>query len=243
MPNSVISDTETVAALKQRVLGGKPFSYVRFGDADLLFMDDPEFKGNKRHSKSAPLSRELREAFAIKHDDWLIGCIGGGKAHNKSHQRAMDDLANRITGGEETFYSAVGIMTAYMQRPDEFIDFCKSCFVDRSVAFVAGPGVAGSALVNKVLSVDATIKLTDRNAYRVLDDKYPAILDAAKQHAIMIVALGQAGRVLAKRLWHDHRDIQLIDIGSIVDALARRNLRSWIGRYSHRVDEYEKVWA
>ena len=62
------------------------------------------------------------------------------------------------------------------------------------------------------------------------------------KYDIVISALGQATRVLGKRLWNKGIRTQYFDIGSTVDALAERHLRTWIKRHADKVEHYKEVW-
>jgi len=108
------------------------------------------------------------------------------------------------------------------------------------VLLVGGESICRDELVRKVFNVTATIEFTDRNAFQMLDAKYPQIVKNVPKFDIMISALGQATRVLGGRLWADGHRTQYFDVGSTVDALADRPLRSWIRRHAEMRDEYVK---
>ena len=57
---------------------------------------------------------------------------------------------------------------------------------------------------------------------------YEEIRETVKQHDVVICAAGMATRVLAKRFWKDGVRTTFIDIGSIADALASNDTRTWI---------------
>ena len=59
---------------------------------------------------------------------------------------------------------------------------------------------------------------------------------------VVISALGQATRVLGYRLWAKGLRTQYFDVGSVVDALADRNLRSWIKKVPELREKYEKAF-
>jgi len=237
----VLSDVDTLDDLERRLVSGKPFTYLRFGDADLYFMVDPNFGGNRRHDPVPGLSRELRGSFAIDHPDYLIGCVAGGRVF-KSKEDELKEIAARFHTGR-TYHSAVALHMAYGRDPERFAAFCRNSFGGRRVLMVGGAAICRDLLVRKVFNVTATIELTDRNAYQGLDAQMERIRRNVPKFDVMVSALGQATRVLGGRLWDEGaRDIQYFDVGSAVDALAGRELRSWIRKYAGRREEYRRMF-
>lgn len=240
-PNTVMSDEDTLEDLRRRFVSGDPFFYMRFGDADLFFIDDPNFSKNRRHDPVPGLGKELKEAFMIEHPDYLVGCVANGKVF-KRYDDKLRAIADNFHEGR-TYCSAVAFHTMYVNEPEKFVSFVKECFQDKRVLLVGGHSICRNPLVRKVLNVTATIELTDRNAYQQLDKQMNRIEKNVPKFDIIISALGQATRVLAKRLWvAGHRDIQYFDVGSTVDALAERPLRSWIRRHADKVEFYKKAF-
>lgn len=239
-PNKVLSYEETISDLRSRFISGDPFFYTRFGDADLFFIEDPNFSKNKRHDPAPGLGKELGEAFAIDHPDFLIGCAAGGRVFGGSKGKLLVDIAGRHHEGK-VYHSAVAIHDSYIKDFDEYESFMRDCLHPKKVLLVGGESVCRNPLVREVLGVDGVIELSDRNAYQMLDSKMAQIEKNVPKYDIMVSALGQATRVLAKRLWEKNlRDIQYFDVGSSIDALAERPLRSWIRRYPDHVLEYKK---
>lgn len=237
--NSVISNEDTIKDLRERFLSGDPFTYLRFGDADLYFINDPMFDKNKRHDGTFGMSAELDRAFSIKHPDYLIGCAAGGAVFTKD--RPLREIAGKYHKGKK-FHSAVALQLLYMKDPEGFISFCKDCFWGKKVLIIGGESVAINPLVQKAFGVTASIKLSDRNAYGMLDSKMEHIEKNIPHFDIVISALGQATRVLGHRLWALGFRTQYFDVGSVVDALADRDLRSWIRRVPELRIQYEKAF-
>jgi len=220
------SDSDTLLDLERRFQSGQSFYYTRFGDADVYFIDDPCFNRNRRHQPKTPLfSRELKEAFTIDDPDFMIGCAAMDGWETPSKIRDL----KRIVGKHyrnKTFWSAVALHQTFLSKFKMFKRFIK-VFDGKRVGLVGGPTVCNSPEVRKVFNVSDSIVLSDTNAYELLDVKMPEIIDMAKNSDILISALGQTTRILAKRLWLlGIRDIQYFDIGSTVDALAGVKTRS-----------------
>ena len=48
---------------------------------------------------------------------------------------------------------------------------------------------------------------------------------------VVLLATGFSSRVVAKRLWNDNRNLQVLDLGSIVDGLRKNYNRLLLQRY------------
>jgi len=236
----VLSDEETMTDLTERLKGKDPFTYLRFGDADLFFIENPDFDKNRRHDKNPAMAAELREAFSIEHPDYLIGCVAGGKVF-RSKETHLQAIAEMYHVGK-TYHSAVSLQVLYMRDPEGFVKFCKECFWGKRVLIIGGESIAKDPLVHKAFGVTASIRFTDRNAYNMLDAKMPQIEKNAERFDVIVSALGQTTRVLGYRLWKMGYRTQYFDVGSVVDALADRHLRSWIKKVPELRATYEQAF-
>jgi predicted O-methyltransferase YrrM len=239
--SSVLSYDDTMADLGKRFASGDPFMYLRFGDADLFFIDNPNFDKNRRHDRNPAMARELASAFALEHPDYLIGCVAGGKVFASKETR-LKAIAQKFHVGK-TYHSAVALQVLYMKNPEGFVTFCKENFWGKRVLLIGGNTIARDLLVRKAFNVTATIEFTDRNAYKMLDDKMVQIEKNIPKFDIVVSALGQATRVLGYRLWKNGHRTQYFDVGSVVDALAGKNhLRSWIKRVPELREKYHNAF-
>lgn len=229
-PNLVLTDAQTMTELQARFESGTPFCYTRFGDCDLYMIGRKDFPGNKRHDAVPALRRELAEAFLYRAPDYLLGCVAGGRTFRKSKEPELQAIASMFHVGE-TYYSAVAIHSLYCQDPAAWCDWVKACLHGKRVLLIGGASVCRHADVQLVLNVTGTIETTDTNAYADIDRLEKKAKKNVGKYDVMILALGQAGRVLGWRLWRDGFRTQILDIGSVIDALADRPLRTWIERY------------
>jgi hypothetical protein len=183
------------------------------------------------------MSEELGRSFMIDDSRYNIGCVAGGKVFN--YDGRLRGIADRYHNGK-TYYSAIALHQTYISNPDRFENFVKACFHGKRVLFIGGQSVARSPLVQKVFNISTKIELSDRNAYVQLNALLPSIEKNVQTHDVTIVALGQATRCLAGRLWFKgYRNIKFFDVGSTVDALAERPLRSWIKKNIDQVKIYK----
>jgi len=241
MKNTVEGVENTMSQLRERFVSGRPFTYLRFGDADLYFINDPDFNKNRRHDPDPRMSHDLKQAFTVEHPDYLIGCASKG-VFSGEKSRELEGLAFSLHEGK-TFYSAVALQVVFMKHPGMFEQFVRECFHGRRVLFIGGESVSRDPLVQKVFDVTATIEFTDRNAFQILDAKMSQIEKNVPKFDVMVSALGQATRCLGWRLWDTGHRTQYFDVGSVVDALAGRKLRSWIKRAPELRDRYVSMFG
>jgi predicted O-methyltransferase YrrM len=238
--SKVLSYDDTMDDLKKRFKSGEPFTYMRFGDADLFFIEDPNFDKNRRHDRNPAMARELASAFSVEHPDYLIGCVAGGRVFARKEDH-LKSIATKFHVGKE-YHSAVALQVLYMKNPEGFVTFCKECFWDKKVLLIGGNSITRDLLVRKAFNVSATIEFSDRNAYTMLDDKMTQIEKNIPKFDIVVSALGQATRVLGYRLWKNGHRTQYFDVGSVVDALADRHLRSWIKKVPELRGKYHNAF-
>jgi hypothetical protein len=235
----IYNNKETIKILRERFSNSDPFTYVRFGDADLYFMDDPQFKLNRRHDPSPNLSLGIRKAFTITDQDYLIGCVAGTDLFRDS-QKKLIQIAS-AHGQERDYYSPVALHKLY-RNTKRFTEFVSEVFQDKKILLIGGESICQSDLVLKVFNVSESIALSDRNAFYKLDSSMKDIEEKIPKYDIVISALGQGTRVLAGRLWRKKIKTQYFDVGSVVDALAERPLRTWIEAHSFLVEDYKKIF-
>jgi hypothetical protein len=225
--------------LRDRFRKPDPFTYVRFGDADLYFIDDPSFKLNRRHDPSPNLTRGLRKSFAITHDDYLIGSVAGTTLFEGAQDK-LKEIASSFDQ-ERDYYSPIAFHHLYTSER-QFTAFVKEAFHGKKILLIGGEAICRSYLVRAVFDLSKTIEFTDRNAFYQIDDKMKDIGAQIPKHDVVISALGQGARVLAGRLWKKRVRTQYFDVGSVVDALADRPLRTWIEHHAHLSDTYKEIF-
>ena len=229
---------QTATTIRDRVVKQTPFTYVRFGDGDLILMGG--LGEDSFHRSGEQLQSELKEAFLIDDPNYLIGCSAGqineGKMrkglfarfdYNTKLQAVVDQLRPK-----QNFHNAVALSYQFVFDPQWFIDFLE-VLRGRNTLFIGGASVVDHDLIQAIFGKDG-YALPDRDAYYALDQpaKQGTVYDNIKakvaRYDVVVCAAGMATRVLAKRLWKDGVRTTFIDIGSVVDALAGLGNRTWI---------------
>lgn len=234
-----LSETETNKLLFAKIKSNNPFTYVRFGDGDLLIMSDPNFNKESFHKQSPILRKELIESFLIRDSNYLIGNVGG--VGNFNYDDRLKSISQTLINDDYTYLSAISIHRLYMDHhiKPNFLDLCK-LFNDKEVLFIGGQSL-NKPIIKTAFNIKTFISLPDSNAYYSLGDKMKEIKNQCSIHSTLICAIGLATRVLAKRLFMDGiKNIQFIDIGSVVDALIQSPTRSWIKTHTEQTQLYIK---
>jgi len=102
--NEVQTKQQTLDELALRFADRKPFTYLRFGDADLFFMQDEGFTKNKRHDPDPRLSSGLRTAFEPVHPDYMVGTVVAGGVF-KGYQNELQNISQNYHW-QRMYYSA-----------------------------------------------------------------------------------------------------------------------------------------
>lgn len=245
MVNSIY---ETANKIRDRIVAGKQTAYVRFGDGDLLLID-----GESResfHNNSPELQEALIKAFTHKEDGYIISSVAGmvneGRCRKGLFARhEWDEPIRKVVEKyhpDEVLDNAIALAYMSVFEPNWFVDFLQKCVHGRKVLFVGGEDLCNSALIKNVFDVKTFISLPMKDAFYSLDeDKMNEIIRQSQEHDIMICASGMATRVLAERLWIRKVRIDFIDIGSVADALAGIQTRTWIKMID--LNDYQNNYA
>lgn len=239
----VASVKDTCTKLYDRLSKNEATCYLRFGDGDLMIIngqDDSLQKGNDL------LRKELIEAF--KHDEpgYLVASVAGqvnegrmrkGLFGTPDYSKDLYTIVQSLRPNE-TLENANALAYQSVFDIDWFINFLRVCVHGKKVLFIGGENLCKSALVKKTFNVMTFISLPMTNAYSVLSDNMERIKQEAVKHDLIICAAGIATRVIGKRLWKQGFRVSFLDIGSIADALAGVESRTWMRMID--VDAYRK---
>jgi hypothetical protein len=73
-----------------------------------------------------------------------------------------------------------------------------------------------------------------RNAYSEMNAWWPNVLKDIDSVELVLPAAGMASRVISKRIWELNKEVQVLDLGSIVDAVSSMTpSRKWIKLKGH----------
>ena len=240
--NSELGAGETLKQLQRMLIKRTPFFYQRFGDADLYFMEDPWFNLNRRHQpKTRKFGQELMEAFVINDPRYLIAVALNFHDWHKDKNRELADIVGKFHRHKQ-FWNAIALHTVFLKDFPRFKKFLRA-FRNKKVCLIGGETICRSSVVLKAFNIQECVEFPDTNAYDVLNSKMAKTVEVILRNEVTISALGQATRILGKRLWNiGVKEIQYFDVGSVVDALAGAETRTWIEKNQKLIEEQRKPW-
>ena len=216
---------------------GTRFAYTRFGDGELLMMED--FKGQQYTQWTSPeLKAEIIESFKINDKDYLIGNIANMPIECKAEKGLFmpfpnnDDLL-RITNKyykDKTFYNPIAFHYAYVFE-EMFYNYILECISKYKVAFVGGGHLTP---IKQRLGISDFVVTPSEQCYSTINAWYPKIEKIAKRNDIVLLALSSVSNVVQKRLWKSEIKVGTIDFGSVANAMVNNNLagHTWIKKHN-----------
>ena len=219
---------ETIDAVINRLSHDK-MAYVRFGDGELGIMAG--WRDDEYHRKNPSLAKELTEAFAIEHPDFLIGAtlypLEKGMDGNRfaySHNEVLDTVLATSPRSRE-FYNPIAFHYAALFMPETLVAFLKQLQLSNSI-IVGGAHLRGAM---KFTGSKVHIETPLRDAYDEIDEIEEDIRSAIGSNNVrsVLFGCGVSAAVLQKRL-RDVKDLVTIDLGSTFDALLGMQTRGWI---------------
>lgn len=226
---------ETINAITKRL--GKTFAYTRFGDGELLMMED--FNGHPHTQFTSPkFKKELIESFKINHEDYLIG----SSADLVKEEQARPGLFAPFTYGNvnyndrlvrisnkyhqnKSFYSPIAFHYWYKFHRDKLDNFFET-LKKYKVCFVGGghlkeiPQKYGFSYV----------ETPSEQAYDTINQWYPKVKEEAIKCDVLLMSLSMTSEVLIKRLWCENAKVGMIDFGSVANAMVnyKGDKHNWI---------------
>lgn len=231
----VYSVHDTCDVIKERIENNKPVSYLRFGDGEYMIMAGID---KIDWAKNTPEFREeLTESFLIKDEGYLIGSVAGSTNEGRmrkglfasfEYDEGLRNIVEELRP-KETLHSAVALAYKSVFHADWFVDFLEKCIRNKSVVLIANEKICNNRLVKSTFSVNHCICVPEKNAYQWLtEENYKKIEEAAKKYDVILCSAGMTSEIIAKRLWENGIKKIFLDIGSIPDALAGVESRTWI---------------
>ena len=233
-----IYDTEkSLKALKRAMKSSARVFYTRFGDNDVLMMN--EFQGtlgNNLTQWSQALQDELRASLNIKDPNYLKGIsldyekekgmAEGLFAPFGNKDELIEKLGQVLTTQEKTFYNPVLFHYLACFKPQKLKNFITEFIRPKKKLFIGNCDQANMELMFG--PIDHYVEVPRKNAYAKIDKWWPKVLKVIDSVDVVLPCAGQATRAVQGRLWNLGAEVHSIDLGSVVDAMDGQTTRTWL---------------
>ncbi len=215
--------------------------FTRFGDGEVIAM----MGRDHRNYKSSPsLVRELRESFLINDPLYLIalsinmprewGMTRGVFAPYGQNDELAAFLENEnLVRGDKIFESQIMFHYLAVFFPHLMYEFLEKFVRPRRKLFV---GCTPQMVAEKLYGpIDIYIQTPAKHAFDSIGCWWKDVANGSREVELVIPSIGAASNIVSKRLWRLGREIHVLDIGSILDAIEGRRSRTWIKHVGHRL--------
>jgi hypothetical protein len=234
----IISPLKTLEIIQCFIEENKPGAYMRFGDGDVFVATG---KNALLHTSTKQLREEMNESFAMKG----TGIIKALSIHSEVYgcekemyvgnfmlkERVVNDILHHTYPffvGHQV-YSPIALHYAAIYYPETANQFLK-VLKKQTILFIGNENTPRE-VVTQLFGEVKHIKAPEINSYAkidVIEKETEEILANNKKFGVVITSMGEAGRVLMKRLYKKHYDIFIFDFGSLLDGICGNETRTWL---------------
>lgn len=216
--------------------------YIRFGDGELLAMMG---KDHRNYKYNPNLTKELKEAFSINHEQFLIAAPinyqfdqywAKGVYKPFSWDNEMESLILEEKLNKQLVYENPCIfntLTAF--KPKKVYWFLEKYVRPHSKMFIGG--ISKDAAEKLYGPIDFYVKTPFKNAYEEVENWWPEIFANAKNVKVILVSVGSSSNIIAKRLWELNVEAHVLDLGSMIDAVEGKVTRTWLRHKGHNINK------
>ena len=218
----------------------KPLYYIRFGDGEILAIMR---KDHRNYKYNPQLTNELKESYLINHPNYLIAAPinypydrywSKGIYKSFSWDKEMEDsLINEGLHTKELYENPCIFQVLALHKPKLVYQFLEKWIRPHKKMFIGGvPKEQAEQLYGPI---DYYVQTPFKHAYEEVDKWWPEIEKNMHNVDVIIPSVGSSSNIIAKRLWENKVQANVLDIGSIIDALGPKPTRTWIRLLGHRI--------
>ena len=233
---------ETYRTIDELLTKNKKLYYTRFGDGDLFIMKGVHARNHRTEER---LVNELHEAFTIKDPNYLIGLSVNYPCEKKMTKGVFipfdmnDDLSLYLEKNDlfknDVYESFIFFPYIAVFYPEMMFEFFEKHIRPKTKMFI---GSTDKDTAEKLYGkIDYYVNTPGRFAYETIDEWWPQIENNADKVDLVIPSAGSASKVITKRLWYKNFNLQVLDVGSLIDAVDGMKSRGWIRRKGHKVQK------
>ena len=236
------STFETYKTLDELLDQNKKLYYTRFGDGDIFIMMGRDYRNHRTNDN---LVKEMNEAFTINDPNYCIGLTVNYPCEKKMTKGVFmpfemnDELYSFLESNnlfkKNIYESSIFFHYISVFYPNMMFDFFEKHIRPKTKMFV---GSSDKNTAEKLYGkIDYYVKTPAKYAYESIDEWWAQIENNADKVDMVIPSAGTASRVITKRLWYNNYDLQVLDIGSLIDAVEGKRTRGWIKRKGHKIQK------
>lgn len=214
------SDSFDIIVNKLKI--GKPFSFVRFGDADYLMMFKENINNIIGYNNKFLVTRELHDEIIETHniidENFLIGSVIDTSIDNKLYSYKHFFREYNITNLDINYNNLLSAVTLTETFSFNFNKFSE--FVDEikkyKIMFVGNYFHTNLKYLygNQIIEF---VETPIQNSFSKVDQIYNEILSKINNIDLIIFSTGQTSRIIIKRLWKNNINKIMLDVGSLSD--------------------------
>ena len=237
------STGETYHTLCDLLTTHKKVYFSRFGDGDIRILMGIS---QANHDFKEELADEIGQSLSIEHPQFLRGLqinhpVERGMTKGIfEHYRDNDEMENFISTKMKISFDAAfenSVFPNYYSvfKPDEMSLFLDRFIRPRKKMFIGS--VPESEVRRLYGEIHSYIQTPRKNAYSEIGTWWPKVLKDIDSVELVLPAAGMATRVISKRLWNMNKELHVLDLGSIVDAVSSfAPSRKWIKLKGHKLN-------
>ena len=233
---------ETYRTIDELLTKNKKLYYTRFGDGDIFIMKGVNARN---HRTDENLVNELHEAFTIEDPNYRIGLSVNYPCEKKMTKGVFipfemnDDLSLYLEKNDlfknDVYESFIFFPYIAVFYPEMMFEFFEKHIRPKTKMFI---GSSDKDTAEKLYGkIDYYVNTPGRFAYETIDEWWPQIENNADKVDLVIPSAGSASKVITKRLWYKNFNLQVLDVGSLIDAVDGKKSRGWIRRKGHKVQK------
>jgi len=233
---------ETYRTIDELLTKNKKLYYTRFGDGDIFIMKGVNARN---HRTDENLVNELHEAFTIEDPNYRIGLSVNYPCEKKMTKGVFipfemnDDLSLYLEKNDifknDVYESFIFFPYIAVFYPEMMFEFFEKHIRPKTKMFI---GSTDKDTAEKLYGkIDYYVNTPGRFAYETIDEWWPQIENNADKVDLVIPSAGSASKVITKRLWYKNFNLQVLDVGSLIDAVDGKKSRGWIRRKGHKVQK------
>lgn len=214
------SDSFDIIVNKLKI--GKPFSFVRFGDADYLMMFKENINKIIGHNNKFLVTKELHDEIIETHniidEDFLIGSVIDTSIDNKLYSYKHFFREYNITNLDINYnnlLSAVTLTETFCFNFNKFTDFIRE--VKKYKIMFVGNYFHTNLKYLYGNQITEFVETPTQNSFSKVDQIHSEILSKINDIDLIIFSTGQTSRIIIKRLWKNNINKIMLDVGSLSD--------------------------